>query len=94
MSGLSEDAKRKLSLDISNGNDPEASLGFEWFDKQVDLSKKFQIFKVPYSEHSSFDDLVKFATCGEFKWDKIVATVNLHDPRKMTCKNGSVCGSL
>ena len=81
---LSEDAKRKLSLDISNGNDPEASLDFEWFDKQVDSSKKFQIFKVPYSEHSSFDDLVKFATCGEFKWDRIVATVNLHDPRRVT----------
>ena len=50
-----------------------------WFVKQVNANKKFQIFKVPYSEHSSFSELIRFATSGKFKWKEILATVNLEN---------------
>lgn len=60
-------------------NKDEDMLPADWFLKQVNGNKKFQIFKVPYSEHSSFNDLVRFSTSGKFVWDKILATVNIEN---------------
>lgn len=73
---LSKDDKRNLSLTAWTDKDKDMLPG-NWFMKQLNSNKKFQIFKVPYSEHSSFMELVRFATSGKFKWNKILATVNL-----------------
>ncbi|CAL9735387.1 DNA cross-link repair protein Pso2p/SNM1 [Monosporozyma servazzii] len=55
-----------------------------WFDEQVirrDKKRlkergKFDIFNVPYSEHSSFPELIQFM-CGLIRWDEIIPTVNV-----------------
>lgn len=73
---LSKDDKMALSLTACADKDKNM-LPDNWFIKQLNGNKKFQIFKVPYSEHSSFMELVRFATSGKFKWNKILATVNL-----------------
>lgn len=53
--------------------------------KQYKKHAKYQIFRIPYSEHSSFKDLIKFGV--EVKWDKIVATVNLEEVIKVRDMN-------
>ena len=55
----------------------------DWFIKQLNANKKFQIFKVPYSEHSSFYELARFATSGKIRWNKILATVNLENMERV-----------
>lgn len=45
--------------------------------KQYKPLAKFQVFKVPYSEHSSFKDLANF--CIRVPWVQIVPTVNTHN---------------
>lgn len=55
----------------------------DWFMKQLNANKKFQIFKVPYSEHSSFYELARFATSGKIRWNKILATVNLENMERV-----------
>ncbi|EJS44243.1 pso2p [Saccharomyces arboricola H-6] len=49
--------------------------------RQYKKYNKFQVFNVPYSEHSSFDDLVKFGCT--LKWSEMVPTVNLNNPWKV-----------
>ncbi|CCF56808.1 hypothetical protein KAFR_0B05120 [Kazachstania africana CBS 2517] len=71
--------KFKISSNIE-----ELSLDDDWYKKQVDTYKKFQIFNVPYSEHSSFTELVNFGTTDKFKWGKIIPTVNLHSLERIT----------
>ncbi|SCV02164.1 LAMI_0G16446g1_1 [Lachancea mirantina] len=46
--------------------------------RQYNRSSRFQVFRVPYSEHSSFKDLSNF--CVKMTWQEIIPTVNLHDP--------------
>ncbi|KAG0670797.1 hypothetical protein C6P45_001806 [Maudiozyma exigua] len=75
---LSKDQKRDVSLTAWIDKDKDM-LPDNWFIKQLNENKKFQIFKVPYSEHSSFMELIRFATCGKFKWNKMLATVNLEN---------------
>ncbi|QHS75409.1 DNA cross-link repair protein PSO2 [Saccharomyces paradoxus] len=50
--------------------------------RQYKKYSKFQVFNVPYSEHSSFDDLVKFGC--KLKWSEIIPTVNLNNLWKVT----------
>lgn len=50
--------------------------------RQYKKYSKFQIFNVPYSEHSSFDDLVKFGC--KLEWSEIIPTVNLNNLWKVT----------
>ncbi|KAM3162768.1 DRMBL domain-containing protein [Lachancea thermotolerans] len=45
--------------------------------KQYKRDVRFQVFQVPYSEHSSFKDLANF--CVRLPWVKIIPTVNTHD---------------
>lgn len=45
--------------------------------RQYKKYNKFQVFNVPYSEHSSFDDLVKFGC--KMNWSEMIPTVNLHN---------------
>ncbi|CAR25805.1 hypothetical protein ZYGR_0A03750 [Zygosaccharomyces rouxii] len=49
--------------------------------KQFKKYQRFQVFKVPYSEHSSFKDLVNFGCSMDYK--TILATVNLHNIKEM-----------
>ncbi|KAG7093991.1 hypothetical protein E1B28_007621 [Marasmius oreades] len=49
-------------------------------------TSKFQVYPVPYSEHSSFSELTCFAL--SFEWTKMIATVNVGSETsrvKMTC---------
>ncbi|CCE64100.1 hypothetical protein TPHA_0G02630 [Tetrapisispora phaffii CBS 4417] len=49
--------------------------------KQYKKYAKYQIFKVPYSEHSSFKDLIEFGI--NINCDKFIAIVNLDDMNKV-----------
>lgn len=51
-------------------------LDVRFIEKQYKKHNKYQIFSVPYSEHSSFKDLVQFGT--QVPTREILATVNLH----------------
>lgn len=75
-------AKMKISTDsISSDFD------FSWFERQVKYNKKFQMFKVPYSEHSNFHELVRFSTNGGYKWNKMISTVNLNNVARVRDMN-------
>ncbi|AET40460.1 DNA cross-link repair protein PSO2 Ecym_6059 [Eremothecium cymbalariae DBVPG len=52
-------------------------LKIETFRSQYKPHKKYQVFKVPYSEHSSFKDLCVFLT--KVPVSRVYSTVNLHD---------------
>ena len=49
--------------------------------RQFKKYQRFQVFKVPYSEHSSFKDLVNFGCSVDYR--TIWATVNLHNITEM-----------
>lgn len=49
--------------------------------RQYNPDSKYQVFKVPYSEHSSFKDLAKFGT--SISWGDMIPTVNLHKDGKV-----------
>lgn len=57
------------------------SLDLQFILSQFKRQNRFQVFKVPYSEHSSFKDLVKFG-CG-VPCGQMLATVNLHSQEKL-----------
>lgn len=57
-------------------DDKNNSLDLRFILKQYKKHNKYQIFNVPYSEHSSFKDLAMFGTQVHAK--EILATVNLH----------------
>ncbi|QLQ78071.1 hypothetical protein HG537_0A03180 [Torulaspora globosa] len=52
------------------------SLDLKFILKQYKKHNKYQIFNIPYSEHSSFKDLALFGT--QIHSKEILATVNLH----------------
>lgn len=60
-------------------------IGNGWFKRQItrrDQKKlkergKFDIFNIPYSEHSSFPELIQFLSSREICWEHIFPTVNL-----------------
>ncbi|KAL3230046.1 DNA cross-link repair protein PSO2/SNM1 [Nakaseomyces bracarensis] len=47
----------------------------EWLKTQYKPRNKYQVFKVPYSEHSSFIELLKF--CVNIPWHSLISTVNV-----------------
>lgn len=57
-------------------DDTKNTLDLQFILKQYKKHNKYQVFRVPYSEHSSFKDLVQFGT--QVPCKKIIATVNLH----------------
>ena len=73
---LTRDEKIQYTLDSWNKENNDL-LPDDWYIKQLNGNKKFQIFKVPYSEHSSFYELARFATSGKIKWEEMLATVNM-----------------
>ncbi|CAI4048412.1 DNA cross-link repair protein PSO2 SKDI_13G2680 [Saccharomyces kudriavzevii IFO 1802] len=66
-----------LKLMKSEGDDDGNKFDVSSILRQYKKYNKFQVFNVPYSEHSSFDDLVKFGC--KLKWSEIVSTVNLNN---------------
>lgn len=56
-------------------------MNVEFIHKQYKRHAKYQVFKVPYSEHSSFKDLVRFGTAVDYK--EMLATVNLNEMNKI-----------
>lgn len=57
-------------------DDSKNVLDLQFITKQYKKHNKYQVFRVPYSEHSSFKDLVLFGASVPCK--EILATVNLH----------------
>lgn len=55
-----------------------------WFRKQKHKGK-FKIFKVPYSEHSNFHELIKLLTSKDINYETIIPTVNAIE-KEMTLK--------
>ncbi|CCD26464.1 DNA cross-link repair protein PSO2 NDAI_0H02910 [Naumovozyma dairenensis CBS 421] len=64
--------------DILNSSD---DFEMDWIKRQYKPFNKFQIFKIPYSEHSSFKELCKFGCLIE--WGKMLSTVNLNDSEQL-----------
>lgn len=62
-------------------NDSMNDMKIDFILKQYKKHAKYQLFKVPYSEHSSFKDLVKFGVTLSCK--QVLATVNLHNLEKI-----------
>lgn len=64
---------------MKNDRDKDDENGFEISSilRQYKKYNKFQVFNVPYSEHSSFNDLVKFGC--KLKCSEVIPTVNLNN---------------
>ena len=70
-----------LELMRDDLNDHENEFEISSILRQYRKYNKFQVFNVPYSEHSSFDDLVKFGC--KLEWSEIIPTVNLNNLSKV-----------
>lgn len=57
------------------------SLDLQFILSQFKRENRFQVFKVPYSEHSSFKDLIKFGC--HVPSGRVLATVNLGSQEKL-----------
>ncbi|ODV62137.1 DNA cross-link repair protein PSO2 [Ascoidea rubescens DSM 1968] len=55
----------------------KVSFGIEHFRKQFNSNRVIQLYKIPYSEHSSFRELTFFSILLNIR--KIIPTVNLHN---------------
>lgn len=62
-------------------DDSKNTLELKFITRQYKQHGKYQVFRVPYSEHSSFKDLVLFGTSIPCK--EILATVNLHSVERI-----------
>lgn len=62
---------------IEGGKREDDEMSIDWITKQYKKYERFQIFKIPYSEHSSFKELCSFGS--QVDCDEILATVNLNN---------------
>lgn len=77
------DEKVRVVRDIIGTEKYGSHIEDKWFNEQMARRErkklkergKFDIFNVPYSEHSSFPELIQFL-CGS-QWDEIIPTVNM-----------------
>lgn len=77
--------KMKAVQNIIESNEHGSHIDNSWFDKQMlrrDKKKlkergKFYTFNVPYSEHSSFPELIQFMCSPMISWNEIIPTVNM-----------------
>ncbi|CCK70473.1 DNA cross-link repair protein PSO2 KNAG_0E02110 [Huiozyma naganishii CBS 8797] len=54
----------------------ESTFDKSWFSGQETPYRKFQIYKVPYSEHSNFVELLRFLCA--LQWERVIPTVNVN----------------
>ncbi|KAK5779254.1 DNA cross-link repair protein PSO2 PWA37_004120 [Arxiozyma heterogenica] len=77
--------KAEIVEKILNGNTYGDYIDNIWFETQIIRRNqkklkergKFDIFNVPYSEHSSFPELIQFLSSRDIYWKNILPTVNL-----------------
>ncbi|CEP61005.1 DNA cross-link repair protein PSO2 LALA0_S02e04610g [Lachancea lanzarotensis] len=72
----SADQKKTHTLELLDNTEVDR-LDVSTLYSQYDGRAKFQVFRVPYSEHSSFKDLANF--CVKLPWAQMIPTVNTHD---------------
>ncbi|SCU92524.1 LAFA_0F11166g1_1 [Lachancea sp. 'fantastica'] len=70
------DQKRTHTLELLDNTEVD-NLDVATLYSQYDSRARFQVFRVPYSEHSSFKDLANF--CVKLPWSQMIPTVNTHD---------------
>ncbi|SCU87162.1 LADA_0E02388g1_1 [Lachancea dasiensis] len=68
--------KRRHTLELLNDDNVD-HLDIASIHSQYKRDTRFQVFRVPYSEHSSFKDLANF--CTKLPWSTMIPTVNTHD---------------
>ncbi|SCV05233.1 LANO_0H02982g1_1 [Lachancea nothofagi CBS 11611] len=77
----SPEQKRDHTLGLLN-NSVVDQLDANSIYSQYNRQARFQVFRVPYSEHSSFKDLANF--CVKVPWIKMIPTVNNHNEYMMS----------
>lgn len=60
---------------LKTHKDVKYNSSLDWLKSQYKPRNKYQVFKVPYSEHSSFFELLNF--CINIPWHNMISTVNV-----------------